>query len=98
MSHIVRAEQYGEVWKVHKEIYFDGTAVVETTGVAPVDHRNNSDLKEVLRSGMHYKHYKENPSVKSTAAQKSMDLGSAAHIAILEPNNYEEEVIILDKE
>jgi hypothetical protein len=45
---------------------------------------SNSDLKMVLRSPAHYRHYKDNPTEPTPA----MKAGTALHCAILEPDQF----------
>ncbi len=53
----------------------------------------SSSLKPMLKSPAHYKAYIDKPR----APTKAMDLGTAIHQAILEPNRFESEAVVMPK-
>jgi hypothetical protein len=58
------------------------------------DGVNWSSLKHILRSPLHYRHAQRNPKRDTPA----LSAGRGAHVAILEPDRYARQYIVIDEE
>lgn len=59
-----------------------------------LDALSASGIKRILQSPMHYKYDREHP----TEATESMLLGTALHMAVLEPDRYADSVIVIPED
>ena len=80
MATLILKTPTGEIWDMTMPEY-----------LARTDHWSNSLLKHMSRSPRHMKYEKDNPIVPSDA----MKLGTAYHVATLQPDRWDDEIIVL---
>jgi hypothetical protein len=80
MASLIERTARGEVWDMTMPEY-----------LARTDHWSNTIIKEINRSPLHAKYAMENPKV----ASENMKLGTAFHVATLQPGRWDDEIIVL---
>lgn len=80
MAALIKKTPTGEIWDMTMPEY-----------IARSDHWSNSILKHMNRSPKHMKYQMDNPKDPS----EQMKLGTAYHVATLQPDKWDDEIIVL---